>query len=156
MSFNPLYFGSFWNTGMLSASANTPTAIAFNTNGTLRGVSIVSNTQITFAYAGTYNLAFSAQLDNTSGGSQTVGIWLRKGGVDVADTATLVTLGNNEKTVAAWNFFIDAGVGNYFELIWATPSVNVVIYAQAARVAPPAAWTMPLVPSIIATVHKVN
>ena len=156
MSYIPYYYGSFWNTGQISVSANTPTPLTYNSQGTCVGVSVVSNSRITVAYKGLYNIAFSAQLDNTSGGPQTVGFWVSKGGNEIADTGGLFTLNNNEKKVAAWNYFVDANVNDYFELMFASPSANVILFDRAAQVSPPEPWTMPAMPSIIVTINKVN
>jgi len=68
-------------------SANTPTAITVNSSDPdSQGVFYVSNSRITFNNQGVYNFQFSAQLHNNGGGGsgQTVNIWLRKNGVNVA------------------------------------------------------------------------
>jgi hypothetical protein len=55
---------------------------------------------------------------------------------------------NASPTIAAWNYVIDASSNDYFELMWATSNVNVVIIKNAA-IAP-----HPLVPSAILTVTQ--
>jgi len=94
-----------------------------------------------------YNIQFSLQLTSSSAAAKDVAIWLRVNGVDVPDSATLITLtGNNENTVAAWNFVINLAAGDYFELIWSADSTNVSIRSVAATAFRPA------IPGVIMTV----
>jgi hypothetical protein len=94
-----------------------------------------------------YDIQFSAQLDNTSGGSHLIFIWLRVNGVDVANSASQVRLkGTDGELVAAWNFVQNFNAGDYFELMWSVDNTSVQVLSQAA-VAP-----VPAIPSIILTV----
>ena len=76
------YWGSFWSTQTQTNSpVSTARAMTLNhTNPDSNGVSIVSNSQITFANAGVYNIQFSAQIqDTTSGGNiNNIQIWFKK------------------------------------------------------------------------------
>ena len=59
-------------------------------------------------------------MEKTDSGTDEVEIWLKKNGVNVANSATrLAQQGNNEKGVAAWNWLIDADTADaYFEIAW--------------------------------------
>jgi hypothetical protein len=82
----------------------------FNTN-----ITLVNNTEVTFANAGVYNVEFSLQLQIIQGGGETVRIWYRKSGVDVPDSSTDIELKNtNEYYVASWNFLDQYNAGDYF------------------------------------------
>ena len=96
----------------------------------------------------TYNFQFSAQLKQTSGGTHNIFIWPRVNGVNVADSATQITMGggSNSATVAAWNFVLNLQTGDYFELIYSADSTNITIPYVAAS-AP-----VPAIPSVILTV----
>jgi hypothetical protein len=96
----------------------------------------------------TYNFQFSAQLKETGGGTKQIYIWPRINGVDVADSATNVTLANglNAAAVAAWNFVLNLQAGDYFELIYSASSTNVSIPYVAAS------SPVPAIPSVILTV----
>jgi hypothetical protein len=94
---------------------------------------------------------FSAQLDQTSGGTANIYIWLRKNGVDVPNTASTVALqGTAARLVAAWNFIIELEPTHYVELMWATDTTNARILAASAT----SVW--PAIPSVIATLTQVN
>lgn len=147
------YYGSFYSTiDQANAGATSVNKMTYNTTDFSNGVSIVSNSRITMANAGVYNIQFSAQFDKSDSGDDKVDIWLSKNGSNVANSNTEMTLvGNNGKHVAAWNFFVNAAAADYFELCWHSPDTNVFINYVAAQSTP----TRPAIPSIILTVNKV-
>lgn len=144
-------YGSFYDTTTQTAAAiNTAYAMTFNTTDLSRGVYIGSPTsRIYVDESSLYDLQFSAQLDNTSGGNHLAYIWLRINGVDVTNSASQVRLkGTDGELVAAWNFFADLKAGDYFELMWSVNDTAVQLTAQAA------ASPVPGIPSIILTVSN--
>ena len=149
------YFGSFWDT-TTQLNANGPTganAMTFNTTDPIsNGVSIASSSRITFGHAGVYNLQFSAQFDKTDSGLDDVDVWLKKNGTNVSNTNTQLTLpGVNTKTVAAWNFIVEAETNDYYELYWSSADTDMRILAQATQNNP----SRPEIPSVILTVTPV-
>ena len=150
-------YGSFYDTTtQTNPVANVPRSMSFNSTDISNGVSISGstnpfNTYIKVANAGVYDIQFSAQLDKTDMGTDNVIIWLRKNGTDLAETATDVALqGNNEKEVAAWNWFVNAAAGDYFQIIWFSDDTNVRLYSQTATA------NHPGIPSVILTVNRVD
>lgn len=150
-------YGSFYSTTTFTpAVVNTAYAITFNNtyeradgSELVYGVYVGPVTsQIFVDNTATYNFQFSAQLKETGGGTKQVYIWPRINGVDVADSATNVTLANglNAAAVAAWNFVLNLQAGDYFELIYSTDSTNVSIPYVAAS------SPVPAIPSVILTV----
>ncbi|CAB4202573.1 hypothetical protein UFOVP1369_25 [uncultured Caudovirales phage] len=135
--------------------SNAENLMSFNNTGISNGVSIVTNgttlSRITFANAGVYNLQFSAQISQTSGGADNAFIWLKKNGTTVANTAgdTRVA-GNGDRIMAAWNYVFSAAAGDYYELAWAATDTSVILdYVAAAGV-------VPAIPSVILTVVPVG
>lgn len=148
-----LHYGSFSDTTLqTAASINTAYAMTFNTTDSSNGISVGSPTsRLVVDNQGVYNVQFSAQLDETSGGTANIYIWLRKNGTNVANTASTVALqGTSARTVAAWNFIIQLEPTNYVELMWATDSTNARILAASAT----SVW--PAIPSVICTITQVN
>jgi len=142
-------YGSFYDTTTQTAAAiNTAYAMTFNTTDLSNGVYIGSPTSRVYVDRGNvYNLQFSAQMDNTSGGSHLIYIWLRVNGVDVPNTAGQIRLkGTDGELVSAWNFLYSLNAGDYFELMWSVSDTSVEITASGA-VAP-----HPGIPSVILTV----
>ena len=152
------YIGSFYDLTDQSAEINTATAMTFNTTAISSGVSIVANSRVTVARKAAYNLAFSAQFSNASTTDEaTVSIWLAKNNAPLAATNSDITIpkkhgGGDGKLVAAWNFFVDANEGDYFELYWSTTLAGATITHQAAQTSP----VRPVTPSIILTVNEVD
>ena len=140
-----------------TASADTATAMEFDTVVTESGITIVDLSKVTFSRKARYNLQFSAQLVNTGNDESTVSIWLKKNNGNVADSNTDITVpkkhaGDDGKVVAAWNFFLDLEAGDYVELMWSTNAATTSIQHIAARTTP----TRPATPSIILTVNEVD
>ena len=150
---DPKWFGSFYSTqDQTNAGATATNKVTLNVTDIASGVSIVSNSRITIANSGVYNIAFSAQLEKTDSGDDTVQIWLQKNGQNVANTTTEVTIvGNNGKFVAAWNFFVAAQAGDYYELCWHSTDTAVSLQAQGTASNP----SRPEIPSVILTVNQV-
>ena len=142
-------YGTFYDTTTQTAAAiNTAYALTFNSTNLSNGVYIGSPaSRIYVAQNGVYNMQFSAQLDNTSGGNHLIFIWLRINGVDVANSAGQVRLkGTDGELVTSWNYVEQLKAGDYFELVWSVDNTAVQILSQAA------AAPVPAIPSIILTV----
>ena len=147
-------FGSFTsNATQTSAGANTVNYMTLNNTEDSNGVSIVSNSQITIARTGTYDIQFSAELAHDTNQTANVEIWLTKNGNAVANTNTILTLTKDEKAIAAWDWLVNANTANdYFQIAWASSDTNVEIIATDAAntIANVAA------PSVIVTVVPVG
>jgi hypothetical protein len=135
-------------------SVNTAQAFTYNNNDWQTGVLLQNNSQIKMLGAGKYNIAFSAQLFQTSN-TGTVNIWLSKNGSPLTNTNTkLVVESNAPYKVAAWNFFVEAAVDDYYELIWSSSSTNTKIEYDASQTINGNVY--PAIPSIILTVNQVG
>lgn len=100
---------------------------------------------------GVYNIQFSAQLDKTGGGASAVYIWIRVNGQNVPNSATKVVIdGPNSEIVAAWNWVLTLGAGDYIELAWESSDTDVILAAVAAT------GNIPEIPSVIVTVTWVS
>lgn len=144
-----LRYGSFYDTTTQTAAAiNTAYAMTFNSTEFSNGVYIGAPTSRVYVDTpNVYNIQFSAQIDKTAGGVGLVWIWLRKNGVNVANSASQVRIqGNNAEIVAAWNFLLEMNAGDYFELMWEVDDTTVEILSE------PASAIHPAIPSIILTV----
>ena len=148
-----LHYGSFSDTTLqTAASINTAYAMTFNTTDSSNGISIGSpSSRLVVDNQGVYNVQFSAQLDQASGATTNVYIWLRKNGTNVENTASTIALqGTSARLVAAWNFIIQLEPTHYVELMWATDTTNARILAASTT----SVW--PAIPSVICTITQVN
>jgi hypothetical protein len=124
------------------AVINTGYPIKFRTMDLSNGVSVVSDSRITFANTGIYNLQFSVQLQNSDTQEHDVTIWLRKNGSDVAGSSGFVAVvakhgGANGHVLPSWNYLLDVVAGEYYELVWSATSTSVTMPFYAAGSPPP-------------------
>ena len=144
-------YGSYYNTSSISLTANTSqslglTSIAEQIGFTLSGS---NNEKIKATNAGTYNLQFSAQLDQGAN-SANYYIWFKKNGSNIADSATKLTLGSNSSTVAAWNYIATLAANDTLEIVAQSDANNSSIAYIAAS------GNIPAIPSLIATITQVK
>ena len=146
--------GAFSSLVSQSGSANVSQSMNFEVTDISQGVSIVSNSRITLANSGTYNIQFSAQVDRVSGsGTDTVHIWLKKNGTNVSASAGAITVSGAAaaaKTISSWNYVVDAAAGDYYEIVWEPTDANLELIAAAAT------GNIPSIPSVILTVTQVR
>ena len=146
------------STDQTAANTTTAYAVTFNTTDFSNGVTIASNSRITVADSGIWNLQFSIQFTNTTNASQDVDVWFRVNGTNVANSNSRFGFaprkGANDPyhTIAALNYFVSLNATDYVEIMWRPTDVGVSIEQYAASASP----TRPAVPSAIATVSFVS
>lgn len=152
----PVPHGSFYDTTtQTNPVANAVNLMQVNSvydagDGTQYAVK-KDTTRVYITQTGVYNIAFSAQLDKTGGSASDVFIWIRVNGQNVAHSATKIVIdGPNNEIVAAWNWVLTLGEGDYIELAWQSPDTAVVLLAA------PASGNIPEIPSVIITVTWVS
>jgi hypothetical protein len=152
-------YGAFQDsTDQVAASTTVAYPVTFNTTDFSNGVTIASNSRITVADAGIWNLQFSIQLKNTTNDGQDVDIWFRKNGTNIANSNSRFHLvarkgtGDPSHIIASLNFFVDMAANDYVEIVWRTENTGVSIEHFDASTSP----TRPAVPSAIATMSFVS
>jgi hypothetical protein len=146
------------STDQTAANTTTAYAITFNTTDFSNGVTIASNSRITVADAGIWNLQFSIQFKNTSNDGQDVDIWFRKNGTNIDNSNSRFHLsqrksaGDPSHLIAAMNFFVSLAANDYVEIMWRTTSTDVSIEHFGTSTSP----TRPAVPSAIVTMSFVS
>jgi hypothetical protein len=124
------------------------------------GVSVVSGSRVTFAYAGVYSLTFSIQFSNGDTQIHDANVWLRKNDSgstgDVPDTDSKFSIiashgGVHGNVIGTVNFVLPLTAGDFIELVWTTTSTQVTLESIAAGTSP----TSPRVPSVVFTATQV-
>jgi hypothetical protein len=145
--------------GAQVATANTSTLLELNTTTSSNGVTLNTSTQeISVAVGGTYNFAFSAQVNNSTAGQTQAIIWFAIDGVDLAASASWQTIASreNESTPAAAliaaNVFMTLTPSNKVTMKWLTPDGHASLVTYPASVSP----TYPAAPAVILTVNQVS
>ena len=149
------FYGAFCSTGsQTNPTPNVSRSMQLETTEHSNGVSIVSGSRITTAYKGVYNLQFSAQLEKTDNGVDTVYIWFKKNGNNVPRSNTAIDVakqaGGSGKIVAAWNYVDTMNAGDYLEIVWQSDDINMQLHQDAA------AGNFPSIPSVIATLTQIG
>jgi hypothetical protein len=164
------YLDANWTTAIGTLSANTiygiPLTSLSATNITIAtGAIAIDNatstgpTRITFSQTGRYNLQFSIQIANNDNAEQDMDVWLRKNGVDVADSNTQITVVKTNgstpgKNIMALNLLLNVtAVNDYYELVYVTTDPDCKPETIAAISSP---YVRPRTPAIIVTVVPVG
>jgi hypothetical protein len=149
------YWGAFWsnidqtNAGATSVNFMTVNNSDPNNNDVVIGA---TSSQIKVLNDGVYNIQFSAQVDKTDGGKDTIDIWFLKNGVNIPDSNSIYTLeGNPDKLIAALNFMLELNANDYIQIAWHSADLNMFLHHDVAGVSP----TRPATPSVIITVQQV-
>ena len=148
------FYGAFCSTGsQTNPTPNVSRSMQLETTELSDGVSIVSGSRITVAHPGVYNLQFSAQLEKTDNGVDTVYIWFKKNGTNIPRSTTSIDVlkqaGGSGRFVAAWNYVDTFNAGDYIEIIWQSDDTNMQLAFDAA------ASNYPSIPSVIATLTQI-
>ena len=151
------YYGAFQDTtNQTLSSATTAAVVNIGITDEHNGVSIVSGNRITFANAGTYNIEYSIQYNNTDTVAHDAYIWIRKNGVDVTDSTSIYNIpashgGTDGHMIAAVNYVLTVAVNDYIQVVWGADSTQVSIITVAAGTGP----VRPLTPGVIVTAVQV-
>ena len=145
--------------GAQVAAANTPTLLQLNTQDLSNGVTLnTATSEINVAIAGKYNFAFSGQLNNSTTGQSLVSIWFAVNGVNVANSASRVTIASreNESTPAsalmAANVFLSLNANDKVTMRWLSVDGHGSLVTYPASASP----LYPAAPAMILTVNQVS
>jgi fibronectin-binding autotransporter adhesin len=141
--------GEFFSTTTLSGSAGVSASIELPNTAISNGVSIQSNSQMVVSNSGTYNIQFSAQADAFDG-ADTIWIWFKKNGTNIADSASKLIMQNNTAAIMTVNIFDNAVPNDYFEVVWQNNAGFGKLISDAAT------GNIPRIPSVIVTVNQVK
>ena len=143
----------FSTTDQTASVVNTAYALQFENTYLGEAISITGTpkTRITPLYSGVYNFELSVELTSSNANSKELSFWVRRSGVDIANTGRLhVVSGSGGVDDFEYSFTMDLTAGQYIELMWATDDTGITIDYQAA------ASPRPAVPSTLLTVVFVS
>jgi hypothetical protein len=149
------WYGDFYDTtDQVAAAANTEQLVTLNGTGVTRGVSLVSSSRVTVAYAGHYNVQFSAQVTNSAADEQDAWFWWKKNGTNIAESAGQITVHKKHGTtngnlLACWNINLTLAANDYLQLYWQASTTSMALDTI------PAAGSIPRSPSVIITINRI-
>ena len=149
-------YGAFHDsTDQVAATANTAYAMTLNTTDYANGVSVASNSRITVADAGIWNLQWSGQFENPDSQDHDVRVFIKINGTVVTGSTGFFAVPSkhgsvNGHALVGWNYFVSLDATDYVELWWETDNTQVTIQSYAA------AGDYPSTASLIATMTFVS
>ena len=143
-----------------TGSTTVPAAVKFGTTEvTGAGITMVTDganlTRLTFAAAGTYAVTPNLQLTNTDVGDHEVTIWFALDGVNIARSATKMSVPKAADGGSAFFqivFYVTVTTGQYVQVYWLPENVAVTLDHTAAVTGPPA---IPAIPSAIISAERI-
>jgi hypothetical protein len=147
-----------------AASVAVAYALTLNGDEFPNGISIVSNSRITFAQQGIYNVSYSIQFKNTTNDQQDIDIWMRYNGTDIANSNSRFTIparkssGNPSHLIAVTPIVVDIPADNgYVEIMWRVENTGVSIeHFPAVTASPGVTPAIPATPSAIIGITHVS
>lgn len=151
-----LYCGYFYDTtNQASAGVTSANLVTVNSTSISNGISIINNSQITFANAGRYLINFLSQFTFTGGASNyNITVWWTKNGQAIANSAyTFTNTGaQNSQVLANVENIIQVNSGDYIQFYWWSGAAGMSLLYTAAGTTP----TRPASPSVNISVFNVG
>lgn len=145
-------YGTFVTTANQSLTQNTATVVSNWQAEDVNKISL-SGTRIYVEETGDYFLQFSVVFAKSSANAGEADIWIRKNGVDVANTNTTCHLaGSDAEVIVTVGFILDLDANDYIELVASASTTSTYIKYHAPASTP----TRPACPGVIATINLVG
>ena len=129
--------------------ASTTNFMTFNNAAVNVGITLASATQIQVSKTANYNFQFSAQVEKTDAGTDTLDIWLVRNGVNYPDTNTTLSLNTaTAPLLAAWNYTLALSAGDLVQIAWQSLDIDMRLLANVAQILP----SRPATPSVRCTI----
>jgi len=155
-------YASFFDAGTTDQTGSTTdaTAVKWATAAvTGAGVTVASDSRITFAAAGTYRINASLQFNNSTNTVRTVKLWFALNGTNIADTGAKITVPKNSEggtDLTAYEVFVTVTAGQYVEMYWYPSDVSATLHYIAPVAASPGVTpAIPAVPPAIVVVERI-
>jgi hypothetical protein len=155
------------STDQITADADTPTVVKWNTLEAGNGFTLNSPGSATALVSGVYKITYSLQFVNTDNAIHNTAVWLKVNNTDVPRSTTVFTL-QARKSAGVFNFVcaysevvFSLEAGDELELYWAADAAyraspardGIYIEALAAQTSP---YVRPAVPSAIGSITFVS
>jgi hypothetical protein len=155
------------STDQITADADTPTVVKWNTLEGGNGFTLNSPGSATALVSGVYKITYSLQFVNTDNAIHNAAVWLKVNNTDVPRSTTVFTL-QARKSAGVFNFVcaysevvFSLEAGDELELYWAADAAyrvspardGIYIEAIAAQASP---YVRPAVPSAIGSITFVS
>ncbi len=150
--------GAWQDTTTQTGSITAGTPFTFNTADVTDGITLVSGSRLTVPVNGVYNFQWSGQFQNVENEIESVRVWLRINGADVAGSAGVISIPARKsatifaRAIIGWNYFLTLTAGQYVEIVWLPTVASITLPAFPASITP----AYPSTASVIVTVNQVG
>ena len=143
-----------------ASSVGTAYLLTYTTDDFPGDISVVSSSRITPTNAGVYRFDFSVVVENNTNAIETIDIWFRKKGTDVANSNSQFSIPARKSAgvftyvVAVTPYMARMAADDYMEIMWRVSNTGVSIQQLPAVTANPGVTpAIPASPSVIVTVE---
>ena len=111
------------NTDQTASDTYTAYAVTFDVSDFPDGISLSSSSHIAVSAQGIYLFTFSIQFQNDTNATETVDVWFRRNGTDVANSNSQFSIparksaGIPASLIAVTPFMVDLDAGDYIEIM---------------------------------------
>jgi len=152
------------NTDQAAGALGTAYAVTYDTTDFPDGITITSGSRITFAESGVYTITYSIQFENDNNTSETVDIWLRYEGTDIAGSNSRFGMpprkgaGVPSTLIAVTPITVDIeNDGDYIQIMWHPSDLGVTIeHYPVVTASPGVTPAIPATPSVIVGVTFIS
>lgn len=151
------------NTDQTAAAVDVAYAVTYDTSDYPDGITLSSGSRIGVTHEGIYLFTFSIQFQNDTNSTETVDIWFRKNGTDIANSNSEFSMparksaGTPASLIAATPFMVSLNANDYIEIMWRPSVTTISIQALPAVTASPGVTpAIPATPSVILTAQFIS
>ena len=151
-------YGQFSNnTDQTAPSTGTSAVVLWDTTELSNGVYLSNSTRINVRNAGTYNVQFSLQLQNSTNDHQYADVWYRVNGSDITNSGSRFGIpprkstGDPSSMIGYMSLFLELDANDYVEIAGAVSDTGVTLETYAADTGIP----RPAIPAAIASVQYI-
>lgn len=156
-------YGQFLDTTDQAATTiGTENILGLNTTDMSSGVYLSNGDRINFRNAGKYAIQFSIQVVNSTNDTQSIDLWFKKNGSNVAQSNSKFGIkprkssGADSQLIAATMVFFDLAANDYIQLAWRPSDIGVSFEHFAAVSASPGVTpAIPETPTAFVTVQYI-
>ena len=146
-------YGTFYTNASQTVTAANTATVANNWVEDDTNKTHLDGTKLYVEESGDYMLQFSAVMSKSNANAQDADIWIRKNGVDLENSDTVVTLsGSSGHSVVTVALILDLEANDYIEFVFSGVSTSTSLQYHAAGSSP----TRPACPGIIATLSLIG
>ena len=132
-----LNYGFFEDGTQTNPVANAVNIVTLSTTGPTNGMAITGGNAVTIDNAGVYTILFTTNISKTSGGTDTISMWLRLNTTDVSSSRQDLTLtGTSSKIFTSGNYTLSVPANGVVQMCWSSADTTMSLSSLPAAITP--------------------